>query len=432
MAGHTASEEYRSEQQYLDIAARRCVLPEGFRSATASLSFTPGERPTAEPYSMNLALFLADEPMSAYAGVFTRNAVAGAPVQLARERMDGSPISGVLVNNRIANVCSQSGMADARRLTEALGSQLGRRAEELLSVSTGIIGWSLPTEAMIASFPGLEEQLHDGDALAAARAIMTTDSFPKARSVRLGEGSLLGIAKGAGMVEPNMATMLVFLFTDVSVDRETLQSLLSRVSERTFNRITIDGDQSTSDMALAFSSARKPAVDAAELEEALVEVCGRLADDIVRNGEGTAHVMRVHVSGMEREADATGMAKAVANSPLVKTAIYGNDPNVGRIIAAVGDYAGNHGLRIDTERITVYLGRETVFADGAFRLDREKEVRLSDYVKSTAMNPRVRGYPQHDRCVDIHIDFALGSEASTVLGSDLSDEYVHENADYRS
>jgi glutamate N-acetyltransferase/amino-acid N-acetyltransferase len=224
----------------------------------------------------------------------------------------------------------------------------------------------------------------------------------------------------------------VFLFTDVSVERETLQSLLSRVSERTFNRITIDGDQSTSDMALAFSSARKPGVDAAELEEALVDVCGRLADDIVRNGEGTAHVMRVHVSGMEREADATGMAKAVANSPLVKTAVYGNDPNVGRIIAAIGDYAGNHGLRIDTERITVYLGRETVFADGAFRLDREKEVRLSDYVKSTAMNPRVRGYPQHDRCVDIHIDFALGNEASTVLGSDLSDEYVHENADYRS
>ena len=425
-------ESFSSEADYLEVLSKRAELPEGFQVSTGRLTFVPQERPTQEPYRMNLALLLADEPTDCFAGVFTRNAFPGAPVLMARERMRERLLRGILVNNKISNVCTATGVEDAEQLLRKLSPLVGVPSLELLSASTGIIGWSLPVPEMVSALPALVSGLHRGPADDFARAIMTTDSFPKARSVRVGEGTILAIAKGAGMIEPNMATMLVFIMTDVRVSRDDAQAALTDVAGRTFNRISVDSDQSTSDMAVLLSSGRKGSVSSEAFSSALYDVCRQLSEDIIRNGEGTGHVMRVRVSGMRDETVATAAAKAIVNSPLVKTAIYGNDPNVGRIVSSLGDYAGNSGIAVDRKRLSIRLGEWEVFSNGVFHLDRTKEVDLSSYLQDVAMNPRVKGYPQHDRCVTIEVDFGLGQATSEVLGSDLSHEYVQENADYRT
>jgi glutamate N-acetyltransferase/amino-acid N-acetyltransferase len=381
---------------------------------------------------MSLALMLADEPTQVFAGAFTSNRVQGAPVTIARERMERDTMQAVLVNNKIANVCAPTGREDALELTGELARRLALNAEDCLSVSTGIIGWSLPVEDMKAALPELAAGLHDGPSVDVARAIMTTDSFPKVRDAAVGAGRIVAIAKGAGMVEPNLATMLVFLLTDVTISREELRRALSDAVEASFNTISIDGDQSTSDMALAMSSARKPPVDRDTFRAGLNRVCRDLAGDIVRNGEGAGHVIRVIVEGAPSSADARAVGKAVVNSPLVKTAIYGNDPNVGRIVSAVGDFAGNTGMPLDPGRMRVRVGEELVFDRGAFALDRDREVRLSAYLAAAAMNPRLGGYPQHEREVAITVSLDSGAGSAQVLGSDLSHEYVRENADYRT
>lgn len=429
--------EFRNQAEYERYLTSVATLPEGFRTSSQAISFIPSERPTLEPYRMDLSLILADQPTHAFAGVFTKNAFPGAPVILARERMESESVQGILVNNKISNVRSPSGLQDARRLTAALGSSLGVPKERLLSVSTGIIGWALPVAEMESAIPELATSLERRDAVALASAIMTTDSFPKVRSVRVGEGTILGVAKGAGMIEPNMATMLVFLLTDIAIGRETLRSMLPGVVENSFNAISVDGDMSTSDMALVISSEAKPATSEDEFWDGLQQVCCGLARDIVRNGEGTGHVMQVAVTGLPDRALARGVAKAVVNSPLVKTAIFGNDPNVGRLLSAVGDHLGTYptgpsGAAVDVERLSIKLGDANVYEGGMFSIDRQKEVQLSDYLKSRSLNPRIVGYPQHQQCVDIGFDFGGEGDATIVWGSDLSDQYVRVNADYRS
>ncbi len=424
--------DFHHEADYLSFLEARSALPAGFRAAVSRIAFTPQERPTLEPYRMNLALLCADEPVESFGGVFTRNAFPGAPVILGRERLAEPVVQGVLVNNKIANVRAATGLEDARRLTAALGERLGLPAERLFSVSTGIIGWTLPVAEIEGAIPSLCDGLHRGSALDVAQAIMTTDGFPKVRRVEIGGGSILGIVKGAGMIEPNMATMLAFVLTDVAIRREAARRALAQAVRESFNAITVDGDMSTSDMALLLSSGRVAGVAEDDFVQALARLCGLLAQDVVRNGEGAGHVLQLTVSGLQTDELARGVAKAVANSPLVKTAVYGNDPNVGRLLSAVGDYLGSAGLSVDPRLITIRVGEETVFAEGAFRIDREKEVRLSDYLKSAAMNPRVTGYPQHQRSVEIAIDCGMGRADARVWGSDLSDQYVHENADYRT
>ncbi len=423
---------FTSEREYVNTLTPRSVLPEGFRVSTTRLTFVPRERPSEEAYAMNLALLLADEPTQAFGGVFTSNRVTGAPVQIARARMERETMQAVLVNNKVANVCAPAGTRDALGLTEELARRLALDPEDCLSASTGVIGWSLPVPEMTAAIPGLIAGLHDGPCVDLARAIMTTDAFPKVRHATVGDGRIVAVAKGAGMVEPNLGTMLVFILTDVTVSREELRHALAGVVEDSFNSISIDGDQSTSDMVLAMSSNRKPPADGESFRAGLDRVCRELAADIVRNGEGTGHVIRVSVDGAPDADDAKAVAKAVVNSPLVKAAVHGNDPNVGRIVSAVGDYAGNNGLALDVERMRVTVGEEVVFESGAFALDREKETRLSQYLSAASTDPAARGYPRHELEVAVTISLDGGAGSAQVLGSDLSCEYVRENADYRT
>ena len=426
MTTFTTSEQYEA---YLNDQGN---LPEGFRVATAGISFLPRERPVSSPLPMRMTLVLMDRPTENFGAMFTRNIIPGAPVIIGRRRLSASRVRGVLINNKVSNVCAPRGVEDAEALLDSLGAGLGVPGGEFFPASTGIIGWGLPFREMKAALPELTANLHTGSCLDAARAIMTTDSYPKLRSVRVGEGTLLGFAKGAGMIEPNLATMLVFLLTDIVVSREVLRRSLERAAEKSFNCISVDGDQSTSDTVLLLSSGIKPAVPEEVFEPALQELCLGLARDIVRNGEGTGHVIRVSVTGAPDYETARNLGKAIVNSPLVKTAVFGNDPNVGRVVSAVGDFAGNAGLAVNQDFLRVELGAEVIFAGGAFRLDAEKEKRLSDYLQGASMNPERKKFPPHDRTVDIDVTLGDGNAGAVVYGSDLSYDYVRENADYRS
>jgi len=442
---------------FADAAAHRrwletqCApLPKGFRVGTARFDFTPVEAP--KPARMTLTLVALDAPTPDFAAVFTKNAFPGAPVIVGRSRVAaGGALGALLINNKVSNVCAPGGVADSERLCAGAAAALGIAPEQVLPCSTGVIGWKLPVEAMLAALPAAAASLDAASALPAAEGIVTTDLFPKIRRADLRGGSIVAIAKGAGMIEPNLATMLVFIMTDLAVPRETLRPMLARVVADSFNAISIDSDTSTSDTVALLSSGEVPCdgSDAeAEFERALLRVCRELAEDIVRNGEGVHHVVRVTVNGATTTAAARSLGKAVINAPLFKCAVAGNDPNVGRLVQAVGKFAGAGGFEAagcaapDLSRLRATLGGIEIFAAGAFRLDPAKEERLARHMRDAelyASRPDASGFyapparfPAHERAVEVGLELFAGDSSATVTGADLTHEYVCENADYRS
>jgi len=416
-------------------------LPAGFRVGTASLEFVPVEVP--KPSRMNVTLIALDRPTPAFAAKFTRNAFPGAPVLVGRRRLEGPALGAIVVNNKVSNVCAPGGVEAAERVCAEAARALGLAPEEVLPSSTGVIGWRLPVEAMLEAIPRAALALQPRLILPAAEAIMTTDLFPKVRRIEVGEGSIVGIAKGAGMIEPNLATMLVYLLTDLDVPREALRSALDEAVESSFNAITVDSDTSTSDTVVLLSSRRRAAPSTADFTDGLTRLCAELAEDVVRNGEGVHHVVRVTVTRARTYQEARGVAKAVANSPLLKAAVNGNDPNVGRLLCAVGKHAGALGLPLDPAKVRMKVGGEVVLEAGAMRLDPEKEKRIVAHMKGAELYPSAPApdgltfrppvdYPPHGRRVELEIDLAMGPSSCAVVGADLSHEYVTENADYRS
>jgi glutamate N-acetyltransferase/amino-acid N-acetyltransferase len=418
----------------------QAALPDGFRIGTTTLEFVPVEAP--KPGRMRLTLLALDRPTPAFGARFTRNAFPGAPVIVGRRRLDGPSLGAIVVNTKVSNVCAPGGVEAAERVAAEAARLLGLAADQVLPSSTGVIGWRLPVDRMVAALPEAAASLQPHTVLPAAEAIMTTDLYPKVRRVAVGEGSLVGIAKGAGMIEPNLATMLVYLLTDVDVEREALRAALAGAVDATFNRLSVDSDTSTSDSVVLISSRRRPAPPPGAFEAALRQVCAALAEDVVRNGEGVHHVIRASVSGARSEAEAVAIGKAVVNSPLVKAAVAGNDPNVGRLLCAVGKHAGAAGLPLDPARVRMTVGGEVVLEGGAMRLDPEKEGRLVRHLKEAELYASAAGedgvyrpavdYPPHERRVEIAVDLGMGGAAAEVLGADLTHEYVTENADYRS
>jgi glutamate N-acetyltransferase/amino-acid N-acetyltransferase len=437
----STSLEFASREAHRAWLASQAALPDGFRVGTAAFDFVPVEVP--KPARMRLTLLAVDRPTPAFAAKFTRNAFPGAPVIVGRRRLAGPALGAIVVNNKISNVCAPGGVEVAERLCAETARLLGFGPEEVLPSSTGVIGWRLPADAMLAALPAAAAALQGGSVLPAAEAIMTTDLYPKIRRAGAGEGSIVAIAKGAGMVEPNLATMLVYVLTDLDVPRADLRAALDVAVEATFNCISVDSDTSTSDTVVLLSSRRRPAPPAGAFADALARVCADLAEDVVRNGEGVHHVMRVAVSGARAFDEARGIAKAVVNSPLLKAAVNGNDPNVGRLLCAAGKHAGAAGIPLDPARVTMKVGGEVVLEGGAMRLDPEKEQRLVRHMRSAelyASAPAADGitfrppvdYPPHERRVEIEIDLGMGRASCAVLGADLTHEYVTENADYRS
>ncbi|CCI40690.1 unnamed protein product [Albugo candida] len=309
--------------------------------------------------------------------------------------------------------------------------------------STGVIGWRLPVDAMVNAIPLLVDSLQSECILPVAKGIMTTDLYPKIRSVDRCGGRIVGIAKGAGMVEPDMATMLSYILTDIAIPREIIRQALIDVVNDTYNAMSVDTDQSTSDTVAIVSSNRIPfdKTHIDEFKQGLQEVCGRLCEDIVRNGEGAHHVIEVVVRGAITEEMAKGVGKSVINSPLLKCAVAGNDPNVGRLVMAIGKYMGKHHHGIDlSDKLKISMGGVRIFENGEFKLNHEIERLLVKHLKRAQLIESTRGgvdvtshnFPPHDNFVEIDIDLGLENERARVIGCDLTHEYVAINADYRS
>lgn len=416
-------------------------LPSGFRVGVCGFQFSPVEVEDATAV-MNLTLIALDEPTLNWAATFTRNRFPGAPVKVGRSRLAaGGALQAIIVNNKISNVCSAGdGVAASEQLCDGVAEALGLEggAQAVLPLSTGVIGWQLPLEHMLAALPEAAAALSHGSALPAAQSIMTTDRFPKLRSVATCGGTLVGFAKGAGMIEPDMATMLAFVLTDVAVAREDLQPMLSRCADVSFNCASVDADQSTSDSLVCLSTGPGATIEGqalADFEAALTELCTQLSADLVRNGEGTTHVIRVAVGGAPSAALARGVGKAVVNSPLFKSAVAGNDPNVGRLVSAVGSYLGREAPTLPLEACAMRMGGQVIFEKGAFAIDGAVEDVLHQHMLDASLAAEDGSslpYPPHERCVEINVDLGAGSCGCVVHGSDLTHEYVSINADYRS
>ena len=363
---------------------------------------------------------------STVAAVFTRNAFCAAPVTVAREHLARDPVRYLLINAGNANAgTGATGLRAARETCRLLAGMAGCAMSQVLPFSTGVIGEDLPVDPFSQSTPGLLSALREDAWPQAAAAIMTTDTVAKlaTRRVALSAGSVTvtGIAKGSGMIRPDMATMLAYVATDAGVPQPLLQELLRRAVDQSFNRITVDGDTSTNDACVLIASGASGAhVDAREsddagrLADAIDAVCAELAEMIVRDGEGATKLVRLCVESAASEAEASTVAYTVAHSPLVKTALFASDPNWGRILAAVGR-AGVDGL--DVERIRIWLGDVCIVSGGG-----------RDPAYTERAGQSVMDRPE----ITIRIDLDRGGAHTEVLTCDLSYDYVKINAEYRS
>jgi glutamate N-acetyltransferase/amino-acid N-acetyltransferase len=392
------------------------IIP-GFRFAAISA----GIKKTGGP---DLALMAADEPAAA-AGVFTTNLVKAAPVILSQQRLRGGKAQAILVNAGNANACTgPEGLEDAAASTRSVSELLKIPERLVLPASTGVIGQPFPLEQITQTLPRLTARLHDKGFAEAAEAIMTTDTRPKTARLREKidgvEVTLAGMAKGAGMIHPDMATLLVFVFTDAAASPKVLKTLLKRSLPVSFNRITVDGDTSTNDTVLLLASGRagNPVIDSegpamAALGEMLNQVMGDLASQVVADGEGARHMFRVEVRGAASPAEARKAAVTVALSPLVKTAMAGEDVNWGRIMAALG----RSGARFDPEQVEIAYGDALVAQKGR-GLGPEAEARAQKVIQAGAFT--------------LTIDLNNGEFSDYYETCDYTEDYIRINASYRS
>jgi glutamate N-acetyltransferase/amino-acid N-acetyltransferase len=347
-------------------------------------------------------------------------------------------LSAIVINNKVSNVCSGGdGEADAELVCQAVADALKLPSKEtVLPSSTGIIGYRLPAKELAEGvIPKAVTALNSDSALDAAKAICTTDRWPKVRSKTLSNGArVVGIAKGAGMIEPNMATMLSYIMTDATISKEAMQKILSESVDESFNSVSVDGAESTSDTCVLIGSNQIEGTDIDEFKEALLLITKGLAADMVRNGEGTGHVMRVVIKNYPgSDLEARRMGRHVVNSPLFKCAVSGNDPNTGRLAGAIGSYLGRYNTEADTSKVSLTLGGRTICYNGKFVLEGDEvEKEISGHMENAQYDEK-SVYPPHQRFVEIGVDFnGDGKGKAVILGSDLTDEYVAINADYRS
>ncbi len=361
------------------------------------------------------------------AGVFTRNRFCAAPVKVAKAHLQTGSIQALVVNTGCANAgTGEDGLARARQTCNEVAALIGCTPEQVLPFSTGVIMEPLPVERIAAGLPRCVSALAETNWAEAAQAIMTTDTVPKAYSKRVdiaGHGvTVTGIAKGSGMIRPNMATMLGFVVTDVAVDQTLLQRATAYAAERTFNCVTVDGDTSTNDAFILAATGRcgAPEITSSDSQEfklfldAVTEVAAFLAQALVRDGEGATKFISVCVEGGLNETECRKVGYAIAHSPLVKTAFFASDPNLGRILAAVG-YAGIDDL--DAAKVDLYLDDVTVVRGGS----RAPAYREED-------GKRVMKQQE----ITLRVGLNRGASAATVWTCDLSHDYVSINADYRS
>ncbi|NMM24298.1 MAG: bifunctional glutamate N-acetyltransferase/amino-acid acetyltransferase ArgJ [Phycicoccus sp.] len=378
--------------------------PQGFRIHTGHAGLQDDDRD-------DVAILVSTVPAIS-AAVFTRSRFAGASVELSREAARSRIARGVVVLARNANVATgAAGLADAVEIRDRVASIIGIPVEELLIASTGVIGRRYPMAAVRKHLDSLQWPFEESDFAAAALAIMTTDTRLKLHTARVGEARIVGIAKGVGMIEPDMATMLAFVCTDAAMDPEQLDATFRAVVDRTFNSVSIDSDTSTSDTAAIFANGLAGAVDPVAFEDALSQVCLALVRDIASDGEGAGRLIVVDVDGARDGAQAKRVGKSIVNSPLVKTMVHGSDPNWGRVTMAIGKCQDD--LDIDPERVRIAFGGIEVYPDeagGAALEAVESHLRLDE--------------------VRIGVDLGIADGTWTVYGCDLTEDYVRLNSSY--
>ncbi len=374
---------------------------------------------------LDLMLATFDQP-AAVAGVFTKSSTAGAPVLWCRRHLGGGIARALVVNSGNANVYTgKAGFEAVEAMAADTAALVGARQEEIFIASTGVIGETLPVSVIVEGLPRIHETLRDDAWHDAAVAIMTTDTFPKGASARTAIAgtpvTITGIAKGSGMIAPNMATMLAYVFTDAALPTTVLQPLLASAADRSFNSITVDSDTSTSDTLQLFATGRAqhraigdrsdPALRS--FRKALDAVCLDLAHQVVKDGEGARKFVEISVTGARSARAARAIGLSIANSPLVKTAIAGGDANWGRIVMAVG----KSGEAIAETDLDIHVGGHPVAIDGAPPPDYD-EAPVTEHMAG--------------REIRIEVDVGLGRGKATVWTCDLTHRYIEINADYRS
>ena len=378
------------------------ALPKGFRAHVANIGIKDA--------TTDFALVVGDDACAASA-VFTKSRFAGPSVLLSRDHVADGSIRAVAVISKNANVAvGPDGHADALELARGVAKAVGCQPEEVLIASTGVIGRRYPIEKVRTHLAaGWTPDITDAEPV--AEAIMTTDTHPKTASASVGGASIVGIAKGVGMIEPDMATMLAFVFTDADLPQPELDRRFRAVVDRTFNCLSVDTDTSTSDTAAILSSGEAGAVDADEFQAALEAVCLDLTRQLAADGEGAETLITVTVDSARDDDQAKRVTKAIVNSPLVKTAVHGADPNWGRIAMAIGKCSDD--TDIDQEHVVIRLGEQELYPAPA----------------DDAALTELEGYLAGDEVL-IHVSLNIAAGTATVYGCDLTDGYVRINADY--
>ena len=378
-------------------------LPQGFSVHVANMGIKD---------DTNDVMILHCETLATTAGVFTQSRFAGPSVAISRHNVSSGTARAVTVISKNANVATgDTGYANAEEITQLVGAAIDADPSDILIGSTGVIGVQYPMERIRSHLSALQVPFLERSAEAAASAIMTTDTHPKVASAPAGHATVVGFAKGVGMIEPDMATMIAVITTDAEIDPNDLNQTFRRVIDRTFNALSIDTDTSTSDMAVIVASGITGPVDDTQFETALSDVCLNLTRQLAADGEGAETLIVVDVASARDDDQARRVAKAIINSPLVKTAIHGRDPNWGRVAMAIGKCQND--TDIDQQAVTIRFGEQEVYPNPATP---EALIELQAYLAGDE--------------VHIGVDLGVADGTFTAYGCDLTDGYVRVNADY--
>ena len=379
-------------------------FPRGFRCASRNCGLKASAK--------DLALFVSETDAAA-AAIFTRNQFPGAPVILGRETIRAGVLRAIVVNSRVSNVATgELGLSRARRMAAAAAAEVGTTPDRVLVSSTGVIGVPLPIDIIERGLSGMAAALQE-DPLAGAEGIMTTDTRPKAISCSVGDATITWVAKGSGMIEPNMATMLCYVFTDALFDPAALDQMLRQAARVSFHMLSVDTDTSTSDTCAILANGLAGPVKETTFGDALTAGCVRMTEILARDGEGAQHLLRCTVRGALNEDEARRVAKSLVNSPLIKTMVHGADPNVGRILMAVGKCFD---CTLNPQATSAWVNGHQVVLEGA-------RVTFDDAVVREALKTEV---------IDVVVSLGVGETHATAYGCDLTRGYIEENAAYYS
>ena len=385
----------------MELVENNVCAPKGFKALGKSLGIKKSGKP-------DFAIIFSDVLADA-AAVYTSNKVKGAPLIVTKNHLKDGKAQVIVVNSGVANVCTgKKGIKDAKDTAKYVGNEFGINSKDVIVSSTGLIGSYLPMDKIKKGIKGIKNELSIKSNV--ANAIMTTDTFEKEITIKIDNFTIGSIAKGSGMIHPNMATMLCFITTDAKIHSEKLGSYLKNSVNKSFNMISVDMDTSTSDMVIIMPNGIGGKVDENKFQDALDYVCVELAKKIARDGEGATKLVEVEVKNAVSKADADKIAKSVVSSNLVKCAIFGNDPNWGRILCAIG----NSAAEFKENLVDIYFGKELVVNNGImtnFDLNKVKSIMRKNMLKIT-------------------IDLKLGNDCSLAYGCDMGYDYVKINASY--